>query len=352
MFLTCVGGTWAFGTCVVGACAARACVAGLWPRALVAGEIEISTRRLGIDHIPLFGFRFITGRLCELTADTNVTAWLGQTKLPHDVITDDALHEQGEALLSRYRVIVTGTHPEYWTTAMLDALETWLSKGGRLIVMGGNGFYWRTGIHPNVPGVVEVRRAEDGQRSWIAEPGEYVMETTGELGGLWRRLGRPPNRVTGSGFSAQGFSRSGYYRRSAGWNDPRVAFAVEGLSDRDVLGDHGTVGGGAAGHEIDRYDKRLGSPTHAVIMASSEGLPKDMLQVKEEFYGTSFPAPGTSVRADVVFFETPDGGAVFSTGSIAWAASLATDGYDNDVAKLTTNVLKRFAEKDGFGVPE
>ena len=37
------------------------------------------------------------------------------------------------------------------------------------------------------------------------------------------------------------------------------------------------------------------------------------------------------VRADLVFFETPAGGAVFSTGSIAWIGSLSHNGYDNNV---------------------
>ena len=291
------------------------------------------------------------GGLWSFNADTNVVAWLDHTGIAHDVITDDALHAEGDDLLSRYRVVVTGTHPEYWTTPMLDALERWLSSGGRLMVLGANGFYWRTGVHESVPGAVEVRRTEDGTRAWIAEPGEYHMETTGELGGLWRRLGRPPNRVSGAGFAAQGFSTSGHYRRSSAWNDPRVAFAVAGLSDRDTFGDHGTVGGGAAGQEIDRFDAALGSPAHTIVLASSEGHPPDMLQTKEEFLASGFPIPGTAVRADVVFFETPGGGAVFSTGSIAWAGSLATDKYDNDVAKLTTNVLRRFIDEAPFALP-
>lgn len=284
------------------------------------------------------------GGLWSFTADTNVVAWLEETGLDHHVVTDDALHAEGVDLLSRYRVIVTGTHPEYWTTPMLDALEAYLERGGRLLYLGGNGFYWRAAFHPSARASLEVRRAEDGTRFWIAEPGEYVHEATGELGGLWRRLGRPPNRVAGVGFAAQGFGASGHYRRQPGWDDERVAFATEGLADREVLGDHGTIGGGAAGHEIDRFDLRLGSPAHAVVLASSEGLPADMLRTKEEHFATGFPDRGSEVRADLVFFEVPNGGAVFSVGSIAWAASLATNGYDNDVARLTTNVLRRFAD--------
>ena len=35
------------------------------------------------------------------------------------------------------------------------------------------------------------------------------------------------------------------------------------------------------------------------------------------------------IHADMVFFETPQGGAVFSTGSIAYAGSFGHSGFDN-----------------------
>jgi len=57
------------------------------------------------------------------------------------------------------------------------------------------------------------------------------------------------------------------------------------------------------------------------------------------------------VRADMVFFETLNGGAVFSTGSIGWAASLAHDGYRNNVSRITANVLRRFVAPDPFAPP-
>ena len=55
-------------------------------------------------------------------------------------------------------------------------------------------------------------------------------------------------------------------------------------------------------------------------------------------------AENDRVRADMVFYETPAGGGVFSTGSISWCASLSHDGYDNNVARITENVLKRFRD--------
>ena len=54
------------------------------------------------------------------------------------------------------------------------------------------------------------------------------------------------------------------------------------------------------------------------------------------------------VRADMVFYETPAGGAVFSTSSIAWAGSLSHNNYDNNVSRITGNVLTRFLDEKPF----
>jgi hypothetical protein len=43
-----------------------------------------------------------------------------------------------------------------------------------------------------------------------------------------------------------------------------------------------------------------------------------------------------------VYFETPNGGAVFSVGSISWCGSLPYNNFDNNVSRVTENVLKRF----------
>jgi N,N-dimethylformamidase len=55
------------------------------------------------------------------------------------------------------------------------------------------------------------------------------------------------------------------------------------------------------------------------------------------------------VRADMVFFETAGGGAVFSTGSIAWCGALSANGYHNHVSRITENVLRRFVADEAFG---
>ena len=207
---------------------------------------------------------------------------------------------------------------------MLDGLDTWLGQGGRLMYMGGNGFYWRIAFHPDNPAIIEVRRAEDGTRAWIAEPGEYFHQFSGEYGGLWRRLGRPPNRLVGVGFAAQGFDGGTYYRLNPDAIDTRAAWILDGVQGGDVIGDYGTQGGGAAGEEIDRFDPTLGSPEHGLVIATSEAHRPGMLRVKEEFHMTVPVGDDAKVRADMTFFETPAGGAVFSTGSISYAGGAVT----------------------------
>jgi len=288
--------------------------------------------------------------LWQFNADTHLLDWLEHQGVEVDVITDVDLEQDGVAALEPYRVVLTGTHPEYHSKRMSDAMLAWLDRGGRLMYLGANGWYWRIAWHESLPGVIEVRRAEGGIRTWAAEPGEYHHGFTGEPGGLWRRNGRPPNVVVGLGFSAQGFDLSSYYRRKPGSHDPRAAFIFEGVPE-EIIGNFGLVGGGAAGLELDRADFALGTPPNLLVLASSENHTDLILVVAEEVNVMTPDLSGSQhelVRADLAFFETPAGGAVFSAGSIAWCGSLSHNGYDNNVSRITANVLRRFLDPAPF----
>jgi len=288
----------------------------------------------------------------QFNADTHILDWLETLGQPFDVITDEDLELEGADAIAGYRAVITGSHPEYYSRGMLDALQGYLGGGGRLMYMGGNGFYWRVSYHQTLPGVIECRKSEDGIRAYAPRPGEYYASFTGEYTGLWRRNGRPPNELVGNGMVSQGFDISSPYLRSDASRNPRASFIFEGVTG-DVFGDYGLSGGGAAGLELDAADRAQGTPPHAIVLASSERHTDLYLITPEDM---NDPAPGLGgpeaeiIRADMVFFETPSGGAVFSTGSIAWAGSLSHAGYDNDVARITTNVLRRFLDKTPFTI--
>ena len=289
----------------------------------------------------------------QFNADTHILGWFEHCGERFDVITDEDLHREGLSLIEDYRVVLTGSHPEYHSASMLDALEAYVHRGGRLMYLGGNGFYWRISFHPELPGVIECRKSEDGIRAFSPLPGEFFASFTGEYTGLWRRNGRPPNRLVGIGMVSQGFDISAPYRRMQASRDPRGAFVFESVED-EIIGDFGLSGGGAAGLELDAVDHALGTPEHVLVLASSERYTDVYLMTPEDMLD---PVPGLGgteadiIRSDMVFFETPNGGAVFSTGSIAWAGSMAWNGYNNHVAVITSNVLGRFLNSEPFAFP-
>ncbi len=284
--------------------------------------------------------------LRHFSADSHLTDWLEATGQAFDVITDHDLHREGVGLLAGYKCVLTGSHPEYHTPQTLDALAAYVGQGGRLCYLGGNGFYWRIAVSDAIPDVLEVRRAEGGIRAWDAAPGEAYHQLDGAYGGLWRRLGRPPQMLAGVGFSSQGLFEGSHFRRLPASFDPAVDWIFNGVKG-EVLGDFGLSGGGAAGFELDRADRRLGTPLNAVILARSEAHQAHYVAVPEELLShvntVTGEAPRDLIRAEIVYFETVDGGAVFSTGSITFCGSLSHRGYDNPMSRMLGNVVRRFA---------
>ncbi len=312
----------------------------------------------GICHAshkrPLFTMRpgYITfpnlecSGLRHYQADSHLLYWLEQQGIGFDVITDRELHEEGVEALAGYGALCTGSHPEYHTPQTLDAIEAWRVGGGNFIYLGGNGFYWRVALHPEDHGVIEIRRGEGGIRAWAAEPGEYYQAFDGGYGGLWRRNRRPPQRIAGVGFSAQGAFFGSWYRRSASsYEDPEVAFLFEGI-DEETLGDFGLCGGGAAGFELDRFDPMLGSDPDIKVVASSGGHGDEFTLVPEERLTHITNWPGVPerelIRADMIYQRRENGAKLFSTGSITFCGSLLVNDRDNNISRLLANVMRDF----------
>ena len=321
-----------------------------------SGTTHVSQLRPILNMRPKFRYR-VWAAPARFPADLYLIDWLEATGHQVDVITDHDLHAEGADLLAPYRVVLTGSHHEYWTTDMLAGMRSYLDRGGRLMYLGGNGFFGVTTIDAERPHIAEVRR---WGTSWPFEmpPAERVHSTTGEPGGTWRNRGVPPNGLVGIGSCAAGFDRGAHYVRQPHSFDPRAEFIFEGIGDDEPIGDCPSlvVRHGAAGYEMDRLDYGLGTPPHALLLASSVGHSEryaafiderlEFTQGKDGMLPDAPPQPGrvhSFVRADMVYFETPNGGGVFSVGSIAWRGCLSHNNYNNTVSRVTANVLRRFA---------
>ncbi|KAL3465972.1 hypothetical protein BJX64DRAFT_274788 [Aspergillus heterothallicus] len=252
----------------------------------------------------------------------------------YDVLTDHELHMKGQAALQGYDVVITGSHPEYPSMEILDAYQGFVERGGSILYTGGNGFYWRSVTNPKRPHRMEVRRADVGAGTHELPSGERVHSLSGQLGGLWRSLGRPPNILFGIGScaSGKGPGRS-FIPTQEALDNPSLAWLWKGIdeSSQKLLGTKG-LAGGASGDELDRLDVTVGSPESAVLLARKLIFP---------MIGT-LGSTSELVRSDMVYYETSGGGAVFTVGSINWNNSLAWDEYQNDISVVTKNVLREF----------
>ena len=106
----------------------------------------------------------------------------------------------------------------------------------------------------------------------------------------------------------------------------------------------------SAGDEFDRLDYEAGTPRHALHLAKSEETLLPVwatghlaAQMRDDYDNKNY--------ASIIFFETPSGGAVFSDGSMAYIGALNYNGFDNDIARITPNVLKRFSDRRPFKAP-
>ncbi len=275
-----------------------------------------------------------------ITANLYLVDWLEEKGLDYEVFADEDLHCQGIDLLSTYGCVILGSHPEYCTQAMVDSLAGYIQQGGRIVYLAGNGLYWVMSIDPERPHLVELRRSGEGDYgpTYQPQPGEAQHSTTLELGGLWARRGRPPRRVVGVEHAANVWmpaeGRWGY-RRLPESHDERYAFVFEGVGKEETIGDFGLNLGSAAGFEMDavqqwQWDDQTPEPVVLARAAHEAFTPPRRT-----------PVPAVS---EIALTTHAGGGAVFSAGSVTWTGSLSHNRYDNNVSKITENVIRRFLD--------
>ena len=285
----------------------------------------------------------------QFNADLHLVDWLNAMGYAVDIHTEEDVHREGIGLLNRYPVVLTAHHPEYVSERIMDAYQDYQFRGGRWLYLAANGFYWVTEFHPDNPALVEVRKGDQGSRAWTGMPGEYCNAFDGKHGGAWRIRGRPMSNLLGVTFTSFGLTQSTYYRRAPDSERVECAWIFDGVGRDEPIGNFGLIGGGAAGLELDRADLDLGTPHRTFLLAHSEGHSDIFVPVTEEITyssrgqlltGTGETNP--KIRADMVYFKTPGNGGVFSVGSMAWCGSLSHNNYNNNVSRITKNVIDGF----------
>ena len=250
----------------------------------------------------------IEGRAACHVAPTEwrLLGWLEREGFDYDVYADTQLHA-GQLDLAAYRLLVLGPHPEYWSRDMYDSVKRWVvERGGRLVYLGGNGLNCEVSFPDPSTMIVQNGDARQLAAELQRYESRFGMHVESEA------------HLLGVVYTESGVMTAAPYRvvKANHW-----AFAGTGLAEGDAFGEaslHERIPGGASGHETDK--RSPSSPAGVELLA--KGLNPD------------------EGGAELVAFETPSGGAVFSAGSICWPSSLLVD---DAVSKITANVLRRFS---------
>ncbi len=262
-----------------------------------------------INHIPedTEATDMIRGRAaCHVApAEWRFLAWMEREGFGYDLYAETQFHD-GTLPLDRYRVLITTTHPEYWSRDMYYRLKAWVfESGGRLMYLGGNG------LNCEVVFVDEyTMKVRNGNIDSLDRPGEGIESR-------FNIYNESEANLLGVAFTRTGIMTSAPYRVI---DADHWVFEDSGVAEGEIFGEaslHERVPGGASGHETDKITPNSPQNTHLL-------------------------AKGTNVDdggAEMVVHETERGGMVFSAGSITYPSSILVDDV---VSRVTSNVLKRF----------
>jgi hypothetical protein len=250
----------------------------------------------------------IEGRAACHVAPTEwrLLGWLERERFAYDFYSETQLHH-GILDLASYKVLILSTHPEYWTQRMYDRVKRWVFAGGRLMYLGGNGLNCAVELRDDDTMIVHNGSIRNLWPAGIGAESRFALR------------GEPEASLLGVVFTPAGIMTAAPYRVV---DETHWAFAGTGLRNGDRFGErslHQRCPGGASGHETDKVS--ASSPAQVRVIA--KGLN---------------PEEG---GADMVCFDTPGGGAVFSVGSICYPSALLVDDH---VSRITGNVLRRFLE--------
>lgn len=249
-------------------------------------------------------------------------------------------------MLSKYRLVLSIGHDEYWSTPMRDALEGFVAGGGNAAFFSGNTCCW------------QVRAEDDGNalvcyKEFYKDDPLYRQDGLNPLlSTLWSHhlLDRPENEMTGVGALHGGYHRAkGQYMGGSGafkvHRPDHWIFAETDTEAGAELGGAHTV----VGYECDgcHFEMKGGlpvptgvdrTPKNFQILATAPAKwgPEDTLRWYERWPEKQQGA------ACLGLYTKPGGGTVFTAGTTDWSHGLKGK-PDPVVDRVTRNVLDRLS---------
>jgi hypothetical protein len=218
--------------------------------------------------------------------DHKFMAWVNLTRAGADYLSDADLNGvRGAELRKAYRLLIFEGHHEYVTQHEYDAVTNFRDRGGNLIFLSANNFFWKITISNNV--MTRVAK--------------------------WRDLGRPEAALIGVE----------YYHNDMGehrgpWVVRPAAKELQWLIDGTGL----TVGMKFSSGGIEADEVTSDSPKNIRVIAAIPNL------------------YGDGRNADMTYYDTPAGAKVFAAGAFSIAGSV----WQGHVRQLVNNLWNWMAK--------
>ncbi|MSP31111.1 MAG: hypothetical protein EXR09_11910 [Acetobacteraceae bacterium] len=246
------------------------------------------------------------------------------------------------ALLPAYRLVICGSHDEYWSKEEFDAFEQRIFRqGSNTIFMGGNIAYW------------QVRYADINRSPGGPDYGRQLICHKTVHDPIVRRPGttdpsllmtaqfregnrRPETMLMGVGYES--------WFSPGGGTDLRVPYHVATAAHPFFEGtgyQSGDQSADVVGYEWDNRDPAgNGERLWAKRSSRNAQIPLDKIQVL--FHANPVDIDGRRGTAEAVYFESPAGAKVFSAGTIRWAWGLSRPGFTQPgFLKFNENMIRQ-----------
>jgi N,N-dimethylformamidase beta subunit-like protein/concanavalin A-like lectin/glucanase superfamily protein len=294
-----------------------------------------------------------------MRADRFAHLWLEKSGYEFDVIGDLDLHRAPDQLRG-YKALIINGHSEYWSIPMYEGLRRYLNGGGNVMCLSGNSLFWRVSYNEDAT-VLECRKVDaPGEQVPHERRGESWHSHDGLRGGLMRECGYPGWKLVG--LETLGWNNQGNPEQFGPYLvDQPGHFLFNRPEKIDVRAGQpiGQAANGglprANGHEIDVRLSTLADLQDKPLPegATMPGDPPGMTRLANGIItwqkgGAAFDyflrpiKPKTDQGGEMIYWERPEGGRVFNTGSIGTGWALLGD---PKLQTLLRNVLHH------FGVP-
>ncbi len=283
--------------------------------------------------------------------DLRFLDWCHRRNIKLDCCSSVDIHS-GSVDLNSYNLMVSIGHDEYWSKETRNRVETFVQEGGHVCFFGANTCFWQVRFERNCRQMIGYKE--------LAAKDPMVLQDPSRVTGRWSMAptNRPENEMTLVS-----------YRNGGGWwdvipdtdHDRRYGkvycvsrpehwvFDGTDLTQNDTFGTYINERGERdtiMGHETDGAVYTF-SDAGVPVVSGEDGTPLDAI-ILAYCDLTDWPGEtknGQSGTATMAIRELPNGGAVFSAGTVNWGGAL-TDYGSTVVDRVTENLLLRLKQSN------